>query len=68
MEKDYYSEYKNIKDFLAKEKYISTTYYKDLDKNLLVNFNTFKYPDTQDLDSMTAGFKIKYCPMCGRKL
>lgn len=38
------------------------------DNNLAVNFNTFKHEDTRDLYSITAGFKIKYCPMCGRKL
>jgi len=36
--------------------------------NLLVNFNTFKHEDTQDLYSITAGFKINYCPVCGRDL
>lgn len=46
----------------------SLIYYKDLDKNLVVDFNTLKYPDTRDLYSITAGFKINYCPMCGRKL
>jgi len=46
----------------------SLSYYKDSDKNLVVAFNTLKRIDTRDLYSIVTGFKINYCPLCGRKL
>lgn len=45
-----------------------TCFPESYENNLLVNFNTIKRKDTQDLYSITAAFKINYCPMCGRKL